>query len=97
MKGFVTYLVLDQELDTLNRSSGSLGDGGGDTTHWEQLSVWIVVGRGFKARKIRSRADSNKFIEFIAGRCLMGFTYSRNRQRSPIETIELVTGPKEQT
>ncbi len=29
------YLVLDQELDTLNWSGGSLGDSGGDTTHQE--------------------------------------------------------------
>lgn len=29
----ITYLILDQELDTLNGSSGSLGDGGGNTTH----------------------------------------------------------------
>jgi hypothetical protein len=28
-----TYLVLDQELDTLDGSSGSLGDGSRDTTH----------------------------------------------------------------
>jgi len=36
-----TYLVLDQELDTLNRSSGSLRDGGGDTTHCDSQSVRI--------------------------------------------------------
>lgn len=29
-----TYLVLDEELDTLNGSGGGLGDGGRDTTHW---------------------------------------------------------------
>lgn len=28
-----TYLVLDQELDTLDGSGSGLGDGGGDTTH----------------------------------------------------------------
>jgi len=28
-----TYLVLDEKLDTLNRSGGSLGDSGGKTTH----------------------------------------------------------------
>jgi hypothetical protein len=27
------YLVLDEELDTLNGSGGGLRDGGGDTTH----------------------------------------------------------------
>ena len=31
--GVKTNLVLDEELDTLNGSGGSLGDGGGDTTH----------------------------------------------------------------
>lgn len=29
----VTDLVLDEQLDPLNGSSGSLRDGGGDTTH----------------------------------------------------------------
>jgi len=29
----VTNLVLDQELDTLNGGSSSLGDSGGNTTH----------------------------------------------------------------
>lgn len=28
-----TYLVLDEELDTLDGGGGSLRDGGGDTTH----------------------------------------------------------------
>jgi hypothetical protein len=27
------YLVLDEELDTLDGSGSGLGDGGGDTTH----------------------------------------------------------------
>lgn len=42
LQGFVirgplnfTYLVLDQELDTLDGGGGSLRDGGGDTTHQE--------------------------------------------------------------
>ena len=30
----ITYLVLDQELDTLNGGSGGLRDGSGDTTHY---------------------------------------------------------------
>jgi hypothetical protein len=34
-----TYLVLDKKLDTLNRSSGSLRDGGGDTTHCYKVSI----------------------------------------------------------
>jgi hypothetical protein len=34
-----TYLVLDQELDTLNGSSSGLGDGGGNTTHCYRKSV----------------------------------------------------------
>jgi hypothetical protein len=29
-----TYLVLDEELDTLDGSGGGLRDGGGDTTHY---------------------------------------------------------------
>lgn len=29
------YLVLDQKLDTLDGSSGSLGDGGRNTTHYK--------------------------------------------------------------
>ena len=34
-----TYLVLDQKLDTLNWSSGSLRDGSGNTTHCRALLV----------------------------------------------------------
>jgi hypothetical protein len=34
-----TYLVLDEELDTLNGGSGSLRDGGRDTTHCECTSA----------------------------------------------------------
>lgn len=30
-------LVLDEELDTLDRGGGSLRDGGRDTTHWENV------------------------------------------------------------
>jgi len=33
------YLVLDEELHTLNRSGSSLRDGGGNTTHYYPLSV----------------------------------------------------------
>lgn len=29
-----TYLVLDEQLDTLDGGGGGLGDGGRDTTHW---------------------------------------------------------------
>ena len=35
----LTNLVLDQELDTLDRGSSGLGDSGGDTTHWESVSI----------------------------------------------------------
>lgn len=35
------YLVLDKKLDTLNWSSGSLGDGGGDTSHKEINHEWL--------------------------------------------------------
>ncbi len=34
-----TYLILDQELDTLDGSSSSLRDGGRDTTHCYHWSV----------------------------------------------------------
>jgi hypothetical protein len=96
-KGFVTYLVLDQELDTLDRSSGSLGDGGGDTTHWEQLSVLILVGKVFRVRKIRYFVDSNNSIEFIAGRYRMWFDILKKSTTKPYRRIELVTGLKERT
>jgi hypothetical protein len=33
----LAYLVLDEELDTLDGGSGSLGDGGGNTTHYDIL------------------------------------------------------------
>lgn len=35
----LTNLVLDQELDTLDGGSSGLGDSGGDTTHWESVSI----------------------------------------------------------
>jgi hypothetical protein len=35
-----TYLILDQELDTLDWSSCGLGDGGGDTTHCYRRSAF---------------------------------------------------------
>lgn len=38
-----TYLVLDQQLDTLNRSSGGLRDGSGDTTHCYRTSVNVLM------------------------------------------------------
>jgi hypothetical protein len=34
-----THLVLDQELDTLNGGSSSLGDSGGNTTHCKSVSI----------------------------------------------------------
>lgn len=38
-----TYLVLDEELNTLNGSSSGLRDGGGDTTHCKS---WLAHERG---------------------------------------------------
>ena len=35
------YLVLDKKLDALNWSGGSLGDGGGDTSHKEINHEWL--------------------------------------------------------
>lgn len=37
--GVDTYLVLDEKLDALNGSGGSLRDGGGNTTHCRGLSA----------------------------------------------------------
>jgi hypothetical protein len=34
-----TNLVLDEKLDTLNGSSSGLRDGGGNTTHCDEVSV----------------------------------------------------------
>jgi hypothetical protein len=34
-ENLMTYLVLDEELDTLNGSGGGLRDGGGNTTHYK--------------------------------------------------------------
>jgi hypothetical protein len=36
------YLILDQELDTLNRSSSSFRNGGSDTTHYDKVSVLSI-------------------------------------------------------
>jgi hypothetical protein len=39
-----TNLVLDEELDTLDGSGGSLRDGGGDTTHcYPKLDIGIFA------------------------------------------------------
>ena len=39
----ITNLVLDEELDTLDGSGGSLGDGGRDTTHCCPMLVTISL------------------------------------------------------
>jgi hypothetical protein len=46
-----TYLILDKKLDTLDGSSGGLGDGSGNTTHcYERLAD----GLGKKSASSRS-------------------------------------------
>jgi len=35
----MTYLVLDEQFDTLNGGGGGLRDGGGNTTHCDKPSV----------------------------------------------------------
>ena len=52
-----TYLVLDEELDTLNRSGSSLRDGGGDTTHCYSMSA--------KTSHCQPRALSKSFTEAL--------------------------------
>ena len=41
-RGTAAYLILDQELDTLNRSGGSLGHSGSDTTHCDKVSAQSI-------------------------------------------------------
>ena len=41
MSGKITYLVLDQKLNTLDRSSGGLRDSGGNTSHCYRMSVTV--------------------------------------------------------
>jgi hypothetical protein len=61
-----TYLILDQELNTLDRSSCGLGDGGGDTTHCYRRSASIPY--EIHCRKphlsppIESEGDNNRRI-----------------------------------
>lgn len=52
-------LVLDEELDTLDGGGGSLGDGGGNTTHYRRVSDCFLLGvfPAFLFRR-RSRALS---------------------------------------
>lgn len=38
----LSYLVLDQELDTFDGSGGSFGDGGSDTTHCDNVLVVLI-------------------------------------------------------
>jgi hypothetical protein len=47
------YLILDQELDTLNRCSSSFRNGGSDTTHCDKVSVSSI------------EADSTKLTQEI--------------------------------
>lgn len=52
-----TNLVLDEKLDTLNGSGGSLGDSGGDTSHCRKLLV--IVHCGYRGTGISSpRSES---------------------------------------
>jgi hypothetical protein len=37
-----TYLILNQKLDTFDRSGSGLGDGSGDTTHCYRESAFFV-------------------------------------------------------
>ena len=53
-----TYLILDQELNTLNGSSSGLGDGSGDTTHcYRRLVLWNIC------RPPSAAIDASIFIE----------------------------------
>lgn len=61
-----TYLVLDEELDTLDRSGGSLRDGSGNTTHCglnvsnpslKCTNCGAGAARGFQISEANTNAD----------------------------------------
>ena len=67
-------LVLDQELDTLDGGSGSLGDSSGHTTHWKDVleSIDVFATSGVVEAYSRSRRRipiavkvSNRFLVLI--------------------------------
>lgn len=53
------YLILDQELDTLNGSSGGLRDGGRDTTHCYHESVSSTFNMRQKSHQSIDISDSD--------------------------------------
>ena len=60
-----TNLVLDEELDTLDGSGSSLGDGSGDTTHCCPMSANVslvsraLIGAGTQAPSMRYRGAAS--------------------------------------
>ena len=52
------YLVLDEELDTLNRGSGSLRDGGGNTTHCRHAQLAMLSLRDIPLDLIHQAPES---------------------------------------
>ena len=53
-----SYLILDEKLDTLDRSGSGLRDGGGDTTHWSMLLASRTSCNGLR-RRINATKQKN--------------------------------------
>jgi hypothetical protein len=72
--GVRTYLILDQEFDTLDGSSGGLRDGGRDTTHCYHESV---------ADALKCSTQSHHSSTYLTAIMIVGNwrrkTYSRSR------------------
>jgi hypothetical protein len=62
----LTNLVLDEELDTLDGGGGSLGDGGGDTTHCCPMLAIVslvsraLIGAGTRAPSMQDRGAASQ-------------------------------------
>lgn len=74
----LAYLVLDEELDTLDGGSSSLGDSGGNTTHYYIL---VSIPRNIQQSIQLVDIMKNQSI----GRIAFDYeTHSKSRQRIPI-------------
>ena len=74
-----TYLVLDKKLDALNWSSGSLRDGGGDTSHKEINHEWLWM-KSVKSSQVDIGGHQNHHTK-----CRQAMQPSRRTGTSSIE------------
>lgn len=76
----VTYLVLDEKLDTLDRSGSGLGDSGGDTTHYVLCQLLYPASLKVAVQALIT-ARCYCFESRCSRRRRQGGPYSRNQSR----------------